>query len=161
MLDLKKSLQACGYKGPCENEHFLQWAIRTGACSQYFLDLLAWLEQQLLIVNSTLQVRNNITRLFNMMRKSFLMLPSYGSEAARNPKEFRLQTLKVLARQLELRKKPEHSINMGESPRRDNEKAASLNNMTITLNMEKISTYGDWNQRLVRCNKKQFLEVYE
>lgn len=154
MYDLKQSLLACGYTGPCENLNLLKWSIRAGASSQFFIDLIYWLETQLNAVILTQQVRDNITRLFSMLRHSFLMKPSYGSDAAINPKEFRLQTLKVLIRQLQLRKLPERMQDMAaESPQKDRDCVVQpdLRRLTVTLNLNRPSNGGDWNQRLVRC----------
>lgn len=158
MYDLKLSLLACGYHGPCENLNLLKWAIRAGASSQFFKDLLFWLESQLTLVVSTQQVRDNITRLFSMLRHSILMKPSYGSDAAINPKEFRLQTLKVLVKQLQLRQLPERMHHVKEeSPLRDHGNVQDLRkNLTVTLNLNKKSMSGDWNQRLVRCNTQAY-----
>lgn len=154
MYDLKQSLLACGYKGPCENLNLLKWSIRAGASSQFFIDLIYWLEAQLNTIVLTQQVRDNITRLFSMLRHSILMIPSYGSDAAINPKEFRLQTLKVLLRQLQLRKLPDRMQHVeSESPQKDRGLGApsDLRRLTITLNLNRPSSAGDWNQRLVRC----------
>ncbi|KNC34197.1 hypothetical protein FF38_10106 [Lucilia cuprina] len=153
MYDLKQSLLACGYCGPCENLNLLKWAIRAGASSQFFNDLIYWLESQLDMVITTQQVRDNITRLFSMLRHSILMKPSYGSEAAVNPKEFRLQTIKVLVRQLQLRKLPEQFQQVNaQSPQGDQGNVPDYRRLTVTLNLNRKSNTGDWNQRLVRCN---------
>lgn len=150
MQDLKQSLLACGYKGPCEDLNYLKWALRTGACSTFFLDMILWLEKQLQSVVYVQHVCDNIQRLFSMMRHSILMKPSYGSDAAINPKEFRLQTLKVLVRQLQLRRPPIDKLKIEhEKSTKDITNKQSLNKLTIKLDLKRISKTGEWNQRLV------------
>lgn len=161
MYTLKQSLLACGYTGPCENINLLKWALRTGACSPFFLDLILWLEEQLQSVVAVQQVRDNIQRLFGMMRHSILMKPSYGSELSINPKEFRLQTLKVLVRQLQLRRppppQPVNKLNLEDVQlQKDIENKQDLKKLTIKLDLNRISQTGDWNQRLVFYNRNIF-----
>lgn len=167
MLVLQKSLKKCGYRGLCENEKILRWAIRTGACSHFYNDLLAWLETHLTTLKCTQQVRTNITNLFDMLRRSILMIPHLGSEMATNPKEFRLQTLKVLVHQLELSKMVADRNDTTPSPNRDLDHTRNVSlgygrQLSITLNMEKRlnSTADKWNERLVRYSP-DLIEMYQ
>lgn len=171
MKDLQKSLKICGYQGPCESEQILRWAIRTGACSEFYKGLLTWLEDKLQTINCTTQVRKNIMKLLDALRISILMIPHHGSEVAANPKEFRLQSIKTLLHQLQLARMMAEGKSQQQQQHQDSpEKGPRLNaiqkddrgvSLHVTVNTKNsASQAGFWNERLVRY-KPSYLEMFQ
>lgn len=166
MFVLRESLINCGYQGACVDELILAWAIRTGACSEFFRELITWLEEQLSNARVTTLVRSNIRNLFAHMRSSILMRPHVAAaETVLNPREYRLQTLKVLVHQLELSQRTEMpaAFSGHESPARGQQQLQYTgynDHLRVTLNTEHISCGRGWNKRLVRYNPN-LLEMYE